>query len=346
MIKFKSFISKKYLSLIFSIAIIIFISNMYFENDYISKDSASTLANQDFSKESLKKGDYESISEQEILKLKMFRLASVDGVVRANKAGNLIIDRELRHWIDFYLSALGNLSLEKIRELMQQEINRLPLPARDQATKLLADYLVYKEALADYEHQVQSPSGNYIENLQSKHDWQKRLRRQILSSATVEAFWQLDELVDDHALEKLIIRNSEYNEEEKNRQLEQLEANLPVEISDFREQLYIASNLQNEVDRYREQGGSDETVRQLRIDKVGLEAADRLDVLENNQRFWQQRIIAYGNKVKTVNNIEGLSDQDKQDQLKNYREINFKANEQLRLEAALQLLSTKTTTDY
>jgi lipase chaperone LimK len=206
---------------------------------------------------------------------------------------------------------------------------------------LLLDFRVYKEALADYEHQVQSPSGNYIENLQSKHDWQKRLRRQILSAATVEAFWQLDELVDDHALEKLIIRNSEYNEEEKNRQLEQLEANLPVEISDFREQLYIASNLQNEVDRYREQGGSDETVRQLRIDKVGLEAADRLDVLENNQRFWQQRIIAYGNKVKTVNNIEGLSDQDKQDQLKNYREINFKVNEQLRLEAALQLLSTK-----
>jgi hypothetical protein len=142
MIKFKIFISKKYLSLVFAIAIIIFVSNMYFENDYIFKDSASTLANKDFYKELLKKGDYESISEQEILKLKMFRLASVDGVVRANKTGNLIIDRELRHWIDFYLSALGELSLEKIRELMQQEINQLPLPARDQATKLLADYLV------------------------------------------------------------------------------------------------------------------------------------------------------------------------------------------------------------
>jgi lipase chaperone LimK len=340
MIRFNGVTSKKNLALLFSIAIItLFFSIDFIRNDDVSASLTTPQVNQDLSKKLLIDGGYEPTSEQEILKLKMFRLASIDGAIRADQAGNLILDRELRHWVDFYLSALGELSLNKIRELMQREINQLPMSARDQATQLLNNYLAYKEALADYDDQTQSPAGDYIERLQDRHDWQKRLRRQILTADTVEAFWRLDELIDDHALEKLIIRNSDHNTEEKNRQLEQLEADLPEEISGFRQQLYIASNLQNEVDRYREQGGSDESIRQLRIDSVGLEAAERLGELDKAQSLWQLRILAYRDELNTINNITGLSVQDKQERLKNYRDVNFVVNEQLRLETALKLLN-------
>jgi lipase chaperone LimK len=274
-----------------------------------------------------------------LLKLNMFKLASVDGDITADENGQLVINRNLRHWIDFYLSAIGELSLVEIQQLMDQQIGLLPMPARQQAEKLLAEYLAYKEALASYENQLkQWVSTNHIENLQQRHDWQKRLRRQILSTETVEAFWKLDELIDDYALEQLVINDSDMKDEEKLYQLQKLDEALPAELKDFRRDLYIASTLQEKVSLSREQGGSDEAVRQLRIEEVGLEAADRLEALEAKQNLWQQRIENYADEVKAVAAIEGLTEQDKNERISLYQQEHFNSKEQLRLGTALNLL--------
>jgi len=270
----------------------------------------------------------------------MFKFSSVDGDIKADENGQLIIDRSLRHWIDFYLSAIGELSLAEIQQLMNQKIALLPMPSRQQAQKLLADYLAYKEALASYEDQFQqSGPTDHLENLQQRHDWQKRLRRQNLSQEAVNAFWQLDELVDDYALEQLVINNSDASEEEKMEQLSKLDNALPEELRDFRSNLYIASNLQEQVAQSRQQGDSDEAVRQLRIKEVGLEATDRLEALEAKQNVWQQRIVEYSNEVEAVAAIEGLTEQDKKEKIRVYQENNFSINEQRRLDTALSLLN-------
>lgn len=277
---------------------------------------------------------------EDILKLKMFRLATIDGDIRADEDGRLIIDRDLRHWIDFYLSAIGELSLSEIKQLMEEKIAQLPMPAREQAARLLADYLSYKEALASYEGQFKQLLGSdHLDNLQQRHDWQKRLRREVLSNEAVEAFWQLDELVDDYALEQLVINGSHSSEEEKLSQLKNLEAALPKELKDFRRDVYIASNLQETIEASRQQGDSDEVIRQLRIEQVGLDATDRLEVLEAKQNVWQQRIMAYADEMKAVAAIEGVTEQDKQDRIDRYQENNFDEREQLRLETALRLLA-------
>ncbi|MEH6449173.1 MAG: lipase secretion chaperone [Oleispira sp.] len=279
-------------------------------------------------------------SSEDILKLKMFRLATIDGDIRADEDGRLIIDRDLRHWIDFYLSAIGELSLSEIKQLMAEKIAQLPMPAREQAETLLAEYLSYKEALASYEGQFEQLLGSdHLDNLQQRHNWQKRLRREALSSEAVEAFWLLDELVDDYALEQLVINGSDSSEEEKLSQLKKLEAALPKELKEFRSDLYIASNLQETVEISRQQGDSDEVIRQLRIEEVGLDATDRLEVLEARQNVWQQRIIAYADEMKAVAAIEGVTEQDKLDQIDSYQQNNFDEREQLRLETALRLLA-------
>lgn len=279
---------------------------------------------------------------EDILKLKMFKLASIDGDIRFDKDGALIIDRDLRHWIDFYLSAIGELTLAEIRKLMDERIAQLPQPARDQAAKLLAEYLSYKEALASYEDQFKHlVSTNHIENLQQRHDWQKRLRRETLSSEAVEAFWQLDELVDDYALEQLVINSSDSSQEEKDQQLADLDTALPQELKDFRRDLYVASNLQEKVASSREEGEDDEAIRQLRIEQVGLEATNRLEALEIKQNLWMKRIHDYANEVKTVSAIEGLTEQDKQERIESYQRNNFDKAEQLRLDTALSLIEDK-----
>jgi lipase chaperone LimK len=275
---------------------------------------------------------------EKILNLKMFKFASVDGDIKADEHGQLVIDRSLRHWIDFYLSALGEMTLVEIRQLMDEKIAMLPMPSRRQAEKLLVDYLSYKESLASYENQFkQSGDVNYIENLQQRHDWQKRLRRQHLPKEAIEAFWQLDELVDDYALEQLVINNSDLSDVEKIDQLQKSEDSLPEELKKFRHKLYIASNLQEQVTASREQGGSDESIRQLRIDEVGLEAADRLEALEERQNLWQQRLIEYANEVKIIAAIDGLTKEDKEERIQSYQGEKFNPKEQLRLDTALSL---------
>jgi lipase chaperone LimK len=287
----------------------------------------------------VKENDSVLDSSEKILNLKMFKFASVDGGIKADKNGQLVVDRDLRHWIDFYLSAMGELPLVEIQQLMDAKIAMLPMPSRQQAEKLLLDYLFYKEALVSYENQFkQSGPVNPIENLQQRHDWQKRLRRQNLPKEAVEAFWQLDELVDDYALEQLVINNSDLSDEEKIEKLRKLESGLPAELKDFRKKLYIASNLQEQVAVSREQGKSDETIRQLRIDQVGLEAADRLEALEEKQNLWHDRLVEYSNEVKFIAAIEGLTKEDKDERIKSYQKENFNENEQLRLDTALSLV--------
>lgn len=278
-------------------------------------------------------------SSADILKLKMFKLTSVDGEITADKNRQLVIDRSVRHWIDFYLSAIGELSLAEIQQLMALEIASLPMPARQQAEELLADYLAYKEALASYESEFkQVGPTDHLANLQQRHEWQKRLRRQILSTEVVDAFWQLDELVDDYALAQLVVNGSDMSDEEKAGELQKLDEALPEELKVFKRDLYIASDLQEKVALSRQQGESNEVIRQLRIAQVGLEAAARLEALETKQNLWQQRIINYADEVARVAAIEGLTEQDKKERISIYQQENFDIKEQLRLDTALMLL--------
>ena len=58
------------------------------------------------------------LTTADILQLKTFRFASVDGQLAQDKDGHLIVNRDLRHWIDFYLSAIGELSLEQVLAIL------------------------------------------------------------------------------------------------------------------------------------------------------------------------------------------------------------------------------------
>lgn len=332
--------SKKYI--LFFTILFIFISLLFLSlsrQNLPFKDNSSIQNNLSVSDSESNNIDV-TVGTKDILALKMFHSSIVDGAILADEHGELVVNRDLRHWIDFYLSAIGELTLIEIKELMQKEISLLPMPAREQAEKILAGYLNYKEALADYEKQFSSTvGGGHIENMSQRHDWQKRLRRQALSGEIVDAFWRLDELVDDHALEQLVINASSESDAEKANRINQLDAELPKELKDFRKNLYVASNLQETTDAFRQQGGSYEDIRQLRIEEVGLEATERLEAVDRIQQVWKQRIVAYANEIKAIANVEGVSEQDKKSHLKKYAEDNFDQNEQLRLDSALNLLA-------
>jgi lipase chaperone LimK len=271
--------------------------------------------------------------------LKTFRAASVDGVLATDEFNNLIIDRQLRYWLDFYLSALGEASLVEIKQMMMAEIAKLPQPGRDQAIQLLTRYLNYKEQLANYDGMAESFSAD-LDGMAARHQWQKRQRREWFQPETVEAFWHMDEAVDDLALNKLLVRNSELSEEQREQAIKQLEQDMPEDWQALRHQALLASDLENQVEAMRRSAEFNESdVRDYRLQTVGPEATARLENLDKQQQQWQQRIISLIAEEQRIQGLQGLGDIEKQNLLETYQQQHFSAAERLRLDAAKQLLS-------
>ncbi len=281
-----------------------------------------------------------------ILELKTFRFSSVDGSIKVDSNNSLVIDRDLRHWFDFYLSAIGELTLDQIILMMQQEINQLPSPGREQAHELLSQYLSYKQELSEYDNRellVVDQHSNIeqlsdLEQLSQRLDWQMRLRRRYLSPNVVESFWQHDEVIDLYALNKLMIKNSDLSLADKQVQLETLEQSLPDSLQTFKQDLYIANNLAKK-EKTLAQIEDPEALRELRIQEVGIEATDRLESIDKTQAAWQARILAYQQEILSLSEAEGISTIDREGLIAEYRQQNFSDKEQLRLNAAVVLLS-------
>lgn len=328
-------------TLSFVTALTIFIVNTFNLNDSDTKHESLSIDQEEIvSPQSTTQPAPSEIDNLNILELNTFRFSSVDGAIKVDKHNHLIIDEDLRHWFDFYLSAIGEIDINKITLLMEKEINALPSPGKEQAHNIMNQYLAYKRELAQYENQeLRSVDGNHdIEQLSNRLDWQMRLRRKHLDDNVVESFWKKDEIIDSYALEKLKIRNSDISEADKEEQLEALENSLPEELYSFKQELYIASNLLEKEKELAESSNPTE-LRNLRIEEVGIEAADRLAEVDKSQQEWQLKVLAYRNEVQKISDSEGISNIDKEELISEYREENFSNTEILRLKAAVQLLS-------
>ena len=71
----------------------------------------------------------------------------VDGALRVDFAGNLVLDEEVRRFFDYFLTATGEEAPAVIRARIDSVLDtRLPAPAAGQGRDLLRRYLAYREA--------------------------------------------------------------------------------------------------------------------------------------------------------------------------------------------------------
>ena len=281
----------------------------------------------------------DAITSPEYSKIKTYRAASIDGGLRLDKNNHLIIDRDVRHWIDFHLAALGELSIEQIKAMMVEYILKLPNPGQDEALLIVEKYLSYKNELAGFDEQFAAMNAESdLDAMQQRYEWQKRLRRESLEPEVVEAFWSMDEKIDDVALNKLLIRNSDLSNDEKEEAQRALERDMPIEWQELRESMQKPSKLSQQVERLKAEGAGAEEVYEYRKSSVGIEAADRLQSLDAERQVWHQKLINYNQEKQRVESIEGLSNQERSVILEDYVQAHFTTKEQLRVSAASQLI--------
>lgn len=275
----------------------------------------------------------DTVSDIQLQGLRTFRGANVDGALRINDDGTLMITLELRRWIDFHLAAQGELPLADIIESMQLQIARLPEPARTQANELLQDYLGYLEALQRYDYEQQKRvSGGSFEEVVARTRWQQRLRQQWFSPTVVEAFFRGDELLDNHTIDRMMAKKRGASPQELN----QLEAELPPALQLMRRETRKLVHLEESEQRLRQEGGSDADIQQWREQQYGAEAAQRLQKLDERRFVWRKKIQDYMNYQKSLSSQQ-LDRADQEKLLSIYRQKHFSEEERKRLKAATQI---------
>lgn len=267
--------------------------------------------------------------------VKTFRGAKTDGALRVDKNGNLIVNLDLRHWIDFHLAASGEISLADIIGIMQIQIAKLPQPGRHQADVILKNYLGYLDALQEYDiGQQKRIAETSLDEMVARTQWQQRLRHEWFEPETAEAFFMADELMDNYTLTRLQLKKQGATEQE----LAALEENLPVAVQIMRKESRKLVDLEKQENQFKQQGMTTEEIDQWRRQQYGDAAAERLRDAEKRQDDWSLRLTGYQQYQQTLSH-DGLSVGDRERLLQTYRDTHFSQLEQKRLSAALTLLA-------
>lgn len=280
-----------------------------------------------------------SVSLPDLQQLRTFRGAAVDGMLRTDHRGELMIDLALRHWLDFYLSAQGEVALPELIELMRQDMRQLPEPGQQQALTLLSQYLGYLQALADYDVDVARRLAQPgMDDLEARFLWQQRLRREWLSPPVVAAFFAEEEQLDEYTLAARRLRRD--GAEDEDDALAALEQRLPEPLQAMRLESRQLLTLRKSETRLRQQGAGSDDIQRWREQQYGREAAARLAELDQRQAQWQQRLQGYQRYRESLA-MQELNEPAREQLLQTYRSRHFSATEQKRLNAALSLLAAE-----
>lgn len=270
-------------------------------------------------------------------RLKTFRGASVDGELRTDLHGALIVDMALRRWIDFYLSAQGEVPLNELVAAMHLEMDKLAQPGRTQAVDLLEDYLGYLGALGEYDEDAQRrQSGADFDAAANRIEWQQRLRREWLQPQVVKAFFADDEVLDSYTIQRIRLVRAGAGADE----IAALEKTLPEDLQQMRAKARSLITLSTQEQQMQAEGDSAQAVQAWREQTFGSEAAQRLAEVDARKQEWQQRLHEYKDYSGSLA-LKGLSDADREQLLDTYRKRHFSESELKRLPAAMALLAAE-----
>lgn len=260
----------------------------------------------------------------------------IDGAYPVGPDGHLLLSVSIKERFEYFLSTLGEFSLDEVLALVRDDISReLQEPARSEALKLFEDYIAYKRSLVELEKQLGSAASfeQYdMSNMRFRLDQLRNKRREYLSADAADAFFGFDETYDDFMLGKLeVMNNPQLSAAEKAAHIDMLENQLPAQLQDMRSETERISQVFAQTEKMKQQGATAEEVYAQNTAAFGSEAAARIATLENQRALWQQRIDTYLAAKKAVQDSP-RSETQKQQAIEQLRAA-FTPQEQLRLAA-------------
>ncbi|WP_457981004.1 lipase chaperone [Ectopseudomonas composti] len=262
----------------------------------------------------------------------------VDGQLRTDAAGNLVLDLALRDYFDYFLSAVDHSGLDAVIEALLADANqRLTEPALGQMIGLLGDYLDYKRASMalmqqPLEARQQVDPQAQLQALQSAFARMDELRRAHFSAAAQEALFGAEQAYARYTLDSLALQQrDDLGEAQRTQMLEQLRARLPDALreSEQRQQLAL-EQLQHSEQLWRD-GADEQQVREFLAMTYDPDTVQRLLDEQRHERDWQHHYQAYRNELASLQG-RGLSEADGEQLQRQLRERLFSSEDRHRVE--------------
>lgn len=255
----------------------------------------------------------------------------VDGGLRVDDNGNLIINHDIRRVFDYFLSTMGAESLEQIEQRLLAYIrHQLPAAAALQAEQLLEGYLALNRGLSALQAPEEPDDNIALETntLRERLLSIQSLRRQYLPADVVDAFYADDDALDQLALGRMdIMEDPALSADQRTQALANLEQSLPPHLLRVMSELNKQQQLNTLTERLRDNGGSDADLYQLRDSFYGSEAADRLAQLDQSRQQWQTRTARWLSERDRLIAAQNIDEADRQHQIDRLRREYFEAHE-------------------
>lgn len=244
--------------------------------------------------------------------------------------GSLVPTPNLRQLFEHYLAALGEETLAQLIARIEKTLSELPEPARSEAIETLGAYLDYKLELGELEASSGGVATLNPDRMARQFAEIRSLRRRWLDADTADAFFAMEEAVDDFQLAQRRIRaDDSLSDEARAARLQEAEQALPPPIREARQQTRKFSEYQ----QVREQLSDDpQALQAWREETFGAEAAGRLAQVEADQQAWDERWQAYEQEKAELKKL-GLAGPEREAALQRLRDQYFEGPEQYRAEA-------------
>jgi lipase chaperone LimK len=259
------------------------------------------------------------------------RGTQIDGGLQVDGTGNLIISGEIKSLFEYFLSAMHeegqDTSIARIKEYIELT---LPNPAREEALKILDDYLNYRNNLKRFNpgNLSEKSKAEALMDLKAAIYERELQRREFLSPEVVDAFFAEEEAFDHYNLSRMEIEYDEsLNDDQKLQMLSELNRRLPDGIRESRTYRTQEAVLKKKVEELKVQGGKEDEIYELRKNFYGETAADRLAELDRERRAWQNRFDDYYISKQIILTASDLSDNEKELQINRLKMETFSESE-------------------
>jgi lipase chaperone LimK len=252
------------------------------------------------------------------------------GWAEADANGSLVPTPQLRQLFEYYLAALGEETLPQLVARIEQALARLEEPARSEALDTLGDYLDYKLALGDLEATYGHDATTNAEDMQRRMAEIRALRRTWMNAQTADAFFAMDEAVDQFQVEQLRIRTDQsLSEKEREQALAEAEKALPEPLRQARRETRKFADYQRAQSEFAD---DPDALRAWREERFGAEAARELEKVEAEQKVWEAKWQAYSQDLAELDDM-GLAGPERKAAIDALRDDYFEGAEKLRAEA-------------
>ncbi len=242
---------------------------------------------------------------------------------------------ELRRMFDYYLSAVGEQSIEAITQQIRSELaRRLPPVQAQKAQRLLGLYIAFKSELVRLESQPQL-AGPGVQAVRARLLAMQDLRSRYFSAAENEGMFGFDDAYDLDAISRLeVSQNAALSAQEKAQRYAALDAAMPAALREQRDASSVVVRVEQQAQEMRAKGASEDDIYRMRAKAFDPEAAARLADVDREEQAWKARIAQYlDQRSKLMQTLTQSSASERQTAIAQLQQSQFTAEERPRLAA-------------